>query len=182
MSASGGILCSNYRAEVLALLNDTETIIFIRLTLSPASPHVCWTWHNAKEAHREHQHPCSVYLYCSLVDTSTHPHQGKWNRSACKTKKGKGATPLTSALALGLKKQIFMLPVALCACVDFLLYGLAFDFVKIVHWQSKCDRDCEFSCLKTRAAHIRPSLDLFSIQGVYIQLRFAVWNLQHFKV
>ena len=28
-----------------------------RLTISPASPHVWWTWHNAKEAHIEHQHP-----------------------------------------------------------------------------------------------------------------------------
>ena len=43
-----------------------------RLTLSPANPYVWWAWHNAKEAHREHQHPRSDYLCCSSVDTGTH--------------------------------------------------------------------------------------------------------------
>ena len=45
-----------------------------RLTMSSASPHVWWTWYNAKEAHREHQHPRSNYLCSSSVDTSTHQH------------------------------------------------------------------------------------------------------------
>ena len=44
-----------------------------KLTLIPASPHA-WTWHNAKEAHIEHQHPRSNYLCCSSVDTSTRRH------------------------------------------------------------------------------------------------------------
>ena len=51
-----------------------ESSLPYRLTLSPASPHVWWTWHNAKETHREHQHPRSDYLCCSSVDTSTHRH------------------------------------------------------------------------------------------------------------
>ena len=38
-----------------------------RLTISSASPHVWWTWHNAKEAHREHQHSRSNYLCSSPV-------------------------------------------------------------------------------------------------------------------
>ena len=45
-----------------------------RLTVSPASPHVWWTWHNT-EAHTENissEHPLSIYLYCSSVNTSTH--------------------------------------------------------------------------------------------------------------
>ena len=86
VSAPGGILCSNYRAEVLALLNATETIIsweekskkavFLTDSLSalqalmPGEPDV-------KEAHREHQHPRSNYVCSSSVDTSTHRHLGK---------------------------------------------------------------------------------------------------------
>ena len=70
-----------------------------RLIISPASPHVWWAWHNAKEAHREHQHPRSNYLCSSSVDTSTHRHSGKRNgRSACKRRKGKRATPIASVI------------------------------------------------------------------------------------
>ena len=84
VSAPGRTLCSNYRAEVLALLNATETIISweekpqktVSLTdsLSALQLSCWWIWHNAKEAHREHQHPRSDYLYCSSVDTSLHRH------------------------------------------------------------------------------------------------------------
>ena len=45
-----------------------------RFTINPASPHIWWTWYSAKEAHRVHQLPCSDYLCCSSVDTSTHRH------------------------------------------------------------------------------------------------------------
>ena len=45
-----------------------------RLTISPASPHIWWTWHKAKEARTEHQHLRSDYLCCSSVDTGTHLH------------------------------------------------------------------------------------------------------------
>ena len=51
-----------------------ESSLPCRLTLNPAGPHVWWTWHNAKEAHRKHQHPRSDYLCCSSVYTSTHRH------------------------------------------------------------------------------------------------------------
>ena len=70
-----------------------------RLIISPASPHVWGAWHNAKEAHREHQHPRSNYLCSSSVDTSTHWHSGKWNgRSARKRRKEKRATPIASVI------------------------------------------------------------------------------------
>ena len=70
-----------------------------RLIISLASPHVWWAWHNAKEVHREHQHPRSNYLCSSSVDTSTHRHSGKWNgRSPRKRRKGKRATPIASVL------------------------------------------------------------------------------------
>ena len=45
-----------------------------RLTISSASPYVRWIWTNAKETYKEHQHPHSVYLYCSSENTSTHWH------------------------------------------------------------------------------------------------------------
>ena len=45
-----------------------------RLTVSSASPHAWWTWHYAKEAHSEHQHPRSGYLCCSSVVTSICRH------------------------------------------------------------------------------------------------------------
>ena len=51
-----------------------ESSLSHRLTVSSASPHVWWTWHCAKEAHREHQHPGSVCLCCSSLDISTHRH------------------------------------------------------------------------------------------------------------
>ena len=84
MSAPGGIWCRIDRAEVLALLNTTENIklweenpkkaVFLTCyssTVSSTNPHVWPTWHNAEEAHREHQHPRPVKLYCSPIDTST---------------------------------------------------------------------------------------------------------------
>ena len=87
VSAPGGILCSNYRAEILALLNATETIIsweekpkkavFLTDSLSALQALTSGEPDNAKEVHREHQHPRSNYLCCSSVDTSKHRHYGK---------------------------------------------------------------------------------------------------------
>ena len=88
VSAPGGILCSNYRAEVLALLNATETIIlweekpkkavFLTDSLSALQALISGEPDTTQtKLTKEHQHPRSNYLCCSSMDTSTHHHQGK---------------------------------------------------------------------------------------------------------
>ena len=95
VSAPGGILCSNYRAEVLALLNATETII----SWEEKPKKAVFLTDSLSALQALMSHPRSNYLCSSSVDTSTHRHSGKWNgRSARKRRKGKRATPIASVL------------------------------------------------------------------------------------
>ena len=92
VSAPGGILCSNYSAEVLALLNATETIISweekpkkaVSLTdsLSALQALMSGEPDTTQKKLTENistlaQTTCVVLLCSSPVDTSTHRHSGK---------------------------------------------------------------------------------------------------------
>ena len=88
LSKPGGSLCSNYKAELLALYNATEALklwerktpkaVFLSDSLSAMQSLTSETPDDSQK--RQHQWVGPVNEGCSAVDPCSYRHSGQWNR------------------------------------------------------------------------------------------------------